>query len=58
MYNRKLWFSMFEISSYFYYRFAILLENVFSVSFAVQMLLVTTGLSITLLQVSDLQKKI
>jgi len=41
--------------SYSYCRFAKLLEDTFSTSFAVQILLVTICLSITLVQVSYLQ---
>lgn len=39
----------------FAYRFAALLENTFSLSFAVQIAIVTTGMSITLMQVSHLR---
>lgn len=41
--------------SYFYRRFAKLLESTFSISFAVQILLITICLSMTLVQVSYLQ---
>jgi len=39
---------------FFYRRFAILLESTFSLSFGIQMLIVTVGMSISLVQVSYL----